>query len=148
MLLKRGSYPAAASLRIDSEGLDIAFQQRLAIAHYRGPTLLGANHLDQEAGAPSAVEGGEHVSFQRMRDAGSQVPVLGQQASRQDEYLLEVRCPRLDLSHLHLLSRLVSMVIHPPIMPPTGRSMRPDVVQKPGNNPRRRFGHARLVNRP
>jgi hypothetical protein len=43
---QRGSYPAAASLRIDSEGLDIAFQQRFAIAHDGGPALLGADHLD------------------------------------------------------------------------------------------------------
>jgi len=138
VLLKRGPYSAAASSRIDSEGLGIAFHQRLAIVHYRGPALLGADHLDQvaqEAGAPGAVKGGEHVRFQRLRDAGSQVPVLGQHAGRQDEHLLEVRCPRLDLSHLHLLSRLVSMVIHPPIMPPAGRGSRPYVVQKPGNNP-------------
>jgi hypothetical protein len=57
VLLKRGSYTAAASLRIDSEGPDIAFQERFAIVHYRGPALLGASHLDQvaqEAGAPDA----------------------------------------------------------------------------------------------
>jgi len=100
VLLKRGSYSAAASLRIDSEGLDIALQERFAIAHYRGPALLSADHLDQvaqEAGAPGAVEGGEHVRFQRMRDARSQMAVLGQHAGRQDEHLLEVRCPRLDI---------------------------------------------------
>jgi hypothetical protein len=100
VLLKRGSYSAAASLRIDSEGLDIAFQERFVIVHYRGPALLGADHLDQvaqEAGAPGAVKGGEHMRFQRMRDAGSQIAVLGQHAGRQDENLLEVRCPRLDL---------------------------------------------------
>jgi hypothetical protein len=100
VLLKSGSYSAAASLRIDSEGLDIAFQERFVIVHYSGPALLGADHLDQvtqEAGAPGAVKGGEHVRFQRMRDAGSQIAVLGQHAGRQDEHLLEVRCPRLDL---------------------------------------------------
>jgi hypothetical protein len=42
VLLKRGSYAAAASLRIDAEGLNIAFQERFAIAYYRGPALLGA----------------------------------------------------------------------------------------------------------
>lgn len=85
VLLKGGSYSAAASLRIDSEGFDIAFQERFVIVHYRGPALLGADHLDQvaqEAGAPGAVKGGEHVRFQRMRDAGSQIAVLGQHAGR------------------------------------------------------------------
>ena len=37
VLLKRGSYSAAASLWIDSEGLDIAFQERFVIVQYRGP---------------------------------------------------------------------------------------------------------------
>ena len=55
-----------------------------------------------------------------MRDAGSQKAVLGQHAGRQDEHLLEVCCPRLDLEHLP--SRLVSAVVHPSIMPPAGRS--------------------------
>lgn len=89
VLLKRGSYSAAASLRIDSEGLDVAFQERFAIMYYRGPALLGADHLDQvaqEPGTPGAVKGGEHVRFQRMRDAGSQIAVLGQHAGRQDEH--------------------------------------------------------------
>jgi hypothetical protein len=44
-----------------------------------------------------------------------------------------VRCPRLDLEHLYLPPRLVSMVIHPPIMPPAGRGLRPYAVQEPGN---------------
>ncbi len=136
VLLKRGSYPAAASLRIDPEGLDIAFPERFAVADDRGPALLGADHLDQvaqEAGAPCAVEGGEHVRFQRMREAGSQVAVLGQHAGRQDQHLIEGRCPGLDLSHLYSPSRLVSTVIHPPIMPPPGRGSRTDAIWKPGN---------------
>jgi hypothetical protein len=57
VLLKCDAYPVAASWRIDSEELDIAFQERFAIVHYRGPALLGAGHLDQvaqEAGAPDA----------------------------------------------------------------------------------------------
>jgi hypothetical protein len=37
VLLKRGSYSAAASSRIDSEGFDIAFQERFAIGYHRGP---------------------------------------------------------------------------------------------------------------
>jgi hypothetical protein len=94
VLLKCDAYPVAASWRIDSEELDIAFQERFAIVHYRGPALLGAGHLDQvaqEVGAPDAVKGGGHVRFQRMRDAGSQMAVLGQHTGRQDEHLLEVR---------------------------------------------------------
>jgi hypothetical protein len=133
VLLERGSYSAAAPLRIDSECLDVAFQERLVIVHYRGPALLGADHLDQvaqEAGTPGAVIGGEHVRFQRMRDAGSQIAVLSKHAGRQGEHLLEVRCPRLDLQHLYRPSRLASTVIHPPIMPPAGRGMRPDTVRK------------------
>ena len=55
--------------------------------------------------------------------------VLGQHAGRQDEHLLEVRCPGLDLQHPYLPSGLVSTVIHPPIMPPAGRGC----GQKPGN---------------
>ena len=53
-----------------------------------------------------------------MRDAGGQIAVLGQHAGRQDEHLLEVRCPGLDFSHVYLPSRLVSTVIHPSIMAP------------------------------
>ncbi|MGD0065088.1 MAG: hypothetical protein ABSB76_16775 [Streptosporangiaceae bacterium] len=56
------------------------------MVHYRGLALLGAGHLDQvaqEAGAPGPVKGGEHVRFQRMREAGSQMAVLGQHAGRQ-----------------------------------------------------------------
>jgi hypothetical protein len=34
---------------------------------------------------------------------------------------------------LYLPSRLVSMVIHPPIMPSAGQGLRPYTVQKPGN---------------
>ena len=100
VLLKRSSYSAAASLRINSEGLDIAFQERFVIVQHRGPALLGADHLDQvaqEADAPGAVKGGEHVRFQRMRDAGSQIAVLSKNPGRQDEHLLEVCCLRLDL---------------------------------------------------
>ena len=79
--------------------------------------------------APGAVKGGEHVRFQRMRDAGGQVAVLGQHAGRQDEHLLEGRRPRLDLQHLYLPSGLISTVIHPPIMPPGGRGLRPEARQ-------------------
>ena len=53
VLLKRGPYSAAASLRIDSEGFDIAFQERFAIVHYRGPALLGADHLNQVRRKPA-----------------------------------------------------------------------------------------------
>jgi hypothetical protein len=35
--------------------------------------------------------------FERMRDAGNEMAVLSQNAGRQDEHLLEVCCPRLDL---------------------------------------------------
>jgi hypothetical protein len=91
---------ASSAARARAGASAIAFQERFVIVHYRGPALLGADHLDQvtqEADAPGAVKGGEHVRFQRMRDAGSQIAVLGQHACRQDEHLLEVRCPRLDL---------------------------------------------------
>jgi len=106
------------------------------MVHYRGPALLGADHLDQvaqEAGAPGAVKGGEHVRFQRMRDAGSQVAVLGQHPGCQDEHLLEARRPGLDLQYLYLPSRLLSTITHPPIMPPAGTGLRPDAVHKPGS---------------
>ena len=35
VLLKRGSYATTASVRIDSEGLDIAFPERLAVVYHR-----------------------------------------------------------------------------------------------------------------
>ena len=126
----------AAGVQDVAEGLDVAFQERFVMVHYRGPALLGADHLDQvaqEAGAPGAVKGGEHVRFQRMRDAGSQVAVLGQHPGCQDEHLLEARRPGLDLQYLYLPSRLLSTITHPPIMPPAGTGLRPDAVHKPGS---------------
>lgn len=47
--------------------------------------------------------------------------VLSQHAGRQDEHLPEGRCPGLDLQHLYLPPRLISKVIHPPIMLPADR---------------------------
>lgn len=35
VLLKRGSYATTALLRIDAEGLDVAFPERFATVHYR-----------------------------------------------------------------------------------------------------------------
>jgi hypothetical protein len=121
LLLKRCSYATTATLRVHSEGLDIAFPERFAIVYYRGPARLGANYLDevaQEASAPGAVKGAEHVRFLRLRHAGDQIPILSQHAGRQDAHLLEGRRPGLDLTHLDLPSRLGNTVIHRPIMPP------------------------------
>jgi hypothetical protein len=121
LLLKRCSYATTATLRVHSEGLDIAFPERFAIVYYRGPARLGANYLDevaQEASAPGAVKGAEHVRFLRLRHAGDQIPILSQHAGRQDAHPLEGRRPGLDLTHLDLPSRLGNTVIHRPIMPP------------------------------
>ena len=79
-LLKGGAYAAAALEGIDSEGLDVAFPERFAVVHHRGPARFGADHLDQvaqEADAPGAVKGAEHVRFLRVREPGRQVPILG-----------------------------------------------------------------------
>lgn len=121
LLLKRCSYATTATLRVYSEGLDIAFPERFAIVYYRGPARLGANYLDevaQEASAPGGVKGAEHVRFLRLRHAGDQIPILSQHAGRQDSHLLEGRRPGLDLTHLDPPSRLGNTVIHRPIMPP------------------------------
>lgn len=59
VLLKCGSYTAAAQLRIDTERLDEAFPERRAVVHDRRPAFLGTDHLDQiaqEADASGAVK--------------------------------------------------------------------------------------------
>jgi len=102
--LERGSYAAATQPRVDPEGLDVALGQRLAVTQYRRPVGLGADHLDQvtqEASAPGAVKGAEHMRFQRTRDTGGQVAVLGQHPGGQGEYEPEVRSSRLDVPDLH-----------------------------------------------
>src|SRR5581483_7213282 len=102
--LEGGSDAAAAQLRVDTEGLDVTLGQRLTVPEYRGPAILGADDLDQvtqEADAPGAVKGAEHMGFQCSRDTRGQVAVLRQHPGRQGEHELEVRSSRLDALHPH-----------------------------------------------
>lgn len=124
VLLKGGSRAAAAPPRIDSEGLDVAFPERLTVAQHRGPARLGADHLDQvaqEADAPGAVKGAEHVRLPGVREPRCQVAILGQHPGRDGDRLLEVRRPWPDLAHL--CHGLGVTVIHPAIMPPATPGM-------------------------
>jgi hypothetical protein len=118
--LECGSDAAAAQARVDSEGLDVALGQRPAVAQYRRPAGLGADHLDQvtqEASAPGAVKGAEHMRFQRTRDTGGQVAVLGQHPGGQGEHEPEVRSSRLDVPDLHRQQPVQGVTfIHPYIM--------------------------------
>jgi hypothetical protein len=120
VLLEHSSYAATALLRIDPERLDVAFPERFTVAHHRGPARLGANHLDevpQEADAPGAVKGTDHVGFLRVREAGYQVLVLSQNPDRQGKHMLEACGSGLDLTYLHLRHGLGVTAIHPAIMP-------------------------------
>jgi hypothetical protein len=71
VLPERGSYAAAAQLRIDPECPGAAFFQRCAIAWHHGPARLGTGHRAheaQETGAPGAVMSAGHARFRRVRE--------------------------------------------------------------------------------
>jgi hypothetical protein len=120
VLPERGSYAAAAQLRIDPECPGAAFFQRCAIAWHHGPARLGTRHLDheaQETGAPGAVMRAGHARFRRVRECQVRVAVLGQHPGRQGKCELETRLPWLDAVYLHRQPGTGVSLTHLAIMP-------------------------------